>query len=65
MRTVLFAALGLVVAAGFQGQGRPPELKVGDPAPDFKLKWLHEDKTFQLSSNFGKKPTVLIFGSYT
>ena len=38
---------------------------VGDKATDFTLKYLHSDKTFTLSDNYGKKPTVLIFGSYT
>lgn len=57
----------IVVALGaFQGRPqRAPELQVGDKAPDFTLKLLHEEKTFKLSDNFGKRPTVLIFGSYT
>lgn len=55
-----------VTLAAFQGgQQSGPELKVGDPAPDFTLKLLKEDKAFKLSDNFGKRPTVLIFGSYT
>lgn len=58
--------LALLTLTAFQGgQQRAPELKVGDPAPDFTLKLLKEDKTFKLSDNFGKRPTVLIFGSYT
>jgi len=49
-----------------QGQARREgTLKVGDKAPDFTLKHLNSDKTFTLSSNFSKRPTVLIFGSYT
>ena len=40
-------------------------LKVGDKAPDFALKMLRSERKFTLSGNFGKKPTVLIFGSYT
>jgi peroxiredoxin len=43
----------------------PKPLRVGDRAPDFTLKFLNSDQTFTLSHNFGKKPTVLIFGSYT
>jgi len=65
MRARLLGVLAMVVTAATQGPSRAPELKVGEPAPDFKLKRLHEDQTFQLSSNFGKKATVLIFGSYT
>jgi peroxiredoxin len=49
-----------------QGQ-RPAKgtLKIGDKAPTFKLDYLKDDKEYDLSSNFGKKPTVLVFGSYT
>ena len=38
---------------------------VGQDAPDFDLKALHEEKTVKLSSFRGKKPVVLVFGSYT
>jgi peroxiredoxin len=38
---------------------------VGQDAPDFALKALHGEKTVKLSSFRGKKPVVLIFGSYT
>jgi hypothetical protein len=39
--------------------------KVGDAAPDFELKLLESRETFKLSGNFGKRPTVLIFHSFT
>jgi hypothetical protein len=39
--------------------------KVGDQAPDFELKFLDAKETFKLSDNFGKRPTVLIFHSFT
>lgn len=39
--------------------------KIGDPAPDFELKFLDAKDTFKLSDNFGKRPTVLIFHSFT
>lgn len=39
--------------------------KVGDHAPDFELKLLGDKATFKLSDNFGKRPTVLIFHSFT
>ncbi len=48
-----------------KGRRSKDSLKVGDKAPDFTLKVLGSKKKFILSSNFGKKPTVLIFGSYT
>jgi hypothetical protein len=55
-------ALAMLVPGQSRREG---SLKVGDRAPDFTLKQLNSDKTFTLSSNFGKRPTVLIFGSYT
>jgi hypothetical protein len=39
--------------------------KVGDQAPDFELKFLDSKETFRLKDNFGKRPTVLIFHSFT
>ncbi len=40
-------------------------LRVGDIAPDFKLKTKDGDREVQLASFRGKKPVVLVFGSYT
>ena len=42
-------------------------LKAGDKAPDFTLKKLNSKKgeTVTLSGFQGKKPVVLVFGSYT
>lgn len=40
-------------------------LRAGDPAPDFKLKTMGGDREVQLSSFKGKRPVVLVFGSYT
>jgi hypothetical protein len=40
-------------------------LRVGDTAPDFKLKTKDGDRDVQLASFRGKKPVVLVFGSYT
>lgn len=51
----------LAVSAQRRGQGVP----VGSPAPAFALKALHSEDVFRLEDNFGKRPTVLIFGSYT
>lgn len=39
--------------------------RIGEPAPDFELKYLEVHETFKLSSNFGKRATVLIFHSFT
>jgi hypothetical protein len=44
---------------------RRGELKVGDEAPDFSLERQDKSATVQLSASRGKKPVVLIFGSYT
>ena len=48
-----------------QRGGFQDRLKVGDDAPDFSLKTLDGKSTVKLSSFEGKKPVVLIFGSYT
>ena len=46
--------------------GRDPDLlKVGDVAPDSKLKTLDGKETVSLSSFKGKRPVALVFGSYT
>lgn len=46
-------------------RGRAAALKVGDSAPTFKLKSLDGKSETNLASFRGKKPVVLIFGSYT
>lgn len=49
---------------GKRGPDKAP--KVGDDAPAFKLKRNDDDsKEVELASFKGKKPVVLIFGSYT
>ena len=58
-----------------RGRGRPPRarriprvrdaLKVGEKAPDFELKTVDGKNTVRLSSFRGKRPVLLIFGSYT
>jgi hypothetical protein len=40
-------------------------LRVGDTAPDFKLQTMEGDRAVELSSFKGKRPVVLVFGSYT
>ena len=44
---------------------REGNLKVGNLAPDFNLKRLRGEGKVKLSSFKGKRPVVLIFGSYT
>ena len=44
---------------------RNGSLKVGDEAPDFSLETQDQKARVQLSSRRGKKPVVLVFGSYT
>ena len=46
-------------------QRLPTNLKVGDAAPDFKLKSMDGSREVQLSSFRTNKPVVLVFGSYT
>ena len=64
--TILLASLAVGLTAGASEQRRADvRLKEGDKAPNFKLNILHSEKTFELKSNFGERPTILIFGSYT
>jgi hypothetical protein len=44
---------------------RRGSLNVGDAAPDFSLDTYDRKSKAQLSSFRGKKPIVLVFGSYT
>jgi 4-hydroxybenzoate polyprenyltransferase len=44
---------------------RAGHLRVGDPAPDFRLRTSDRKAGVQLSAFAGQKPVVLIFGSYT
>jgi len=69
-RTGALSAAVAVLLCGTSGLSlgqRPAKgtLKTGDKAPTFKLDYLKDDKAYDLESNFGKKPTVLVFGSYT
>ncbi|MBX9878630.1 MAG: redoxin domain-containing protein [Candidatus Obscuribacterales bacterium] len=43
----------------------PDKLRIGDAAPDFKLKTKDFTREVELSSFKGKRPVVLIFGSYS
>lgn len=44
---------------------RAGHLRIGDAAPDFTLKTPDGSAQVQLASFQGKKPVVLVFGSYT
>lgn len=44
---------------------RKGQLHVGDMAPDFDLETVDHQGRFALASARGKKPVVLVFGSYT
>jgi hypothetical protein len=44
---------------------REGKLRVGNKAPDFSLETYDKTSRVQLSAFKGKKPVVLVFGSYT
>ena len=44
---------------------RGGSLSTGDPAPDFTLDTYNHSDRVTLSSHQGKRPVVLVFGSYT
>jgi len=46
-------------------QWRKGDLKVGQQAPNFSVYSLDGQTTFPLSDQIGKRPLVVIFGSYT
>jgi hypothetical protein len=48
-----------------RGERHQDSLKVGDPAPDFTLPDPQGTRQVTLSTFRGKKPVVLVFGSYT
>ncbi|MBI2805120.1 MAG: hypothetical protein HYX68_09085 [Planctomycetes bacterium] len=48
-----------------KGERKSTTLRPGDPAVDFTLPDLKKSTEVKLSSFRGKKPVVLIFGSYT
>jgi hypothetical protein len=57
MMVVPFKRLWFLARAG--------RLNVGDPAPSFNLPTADKQSSVMLASFHGKKPVVLIFGSYT
>jgi hypothetical protein len=65
---ILLLSMTLAGAQGAAPPGTGPQqgtLDVGDSAPNFRLKQLGRDEWFELKAHLGKRPIVLIFGSYT
>ena len=58
MRLLFMLTLLTLMAVGISAQTPSPELKVGDPAPDFNLQ-ASDGKTYKLSDFKGKKAVVL------
>lgn len=50
-------------SAGSAARSEAPQ--AGQPAPEVTLRKLDSDQTVKLSQFRGKKPVLLIFGSYT
>jgi hypothetical protein len=48
-----------------KGERKDTKLRVGDAAPNFTLPDVKKHKEVALADFKGKKPVVLIFGSYT
>jgi len=64
----LFVGVALPAAAQPRRFAAPQQrqaLRTGDPAPDFKLRTKDGQREVQLSGFKGKKPVVLVFGSFT
>ncbi|MGH2571115.1 MAG: hypothetical protein ACRDGR_07815 [bacterium] len=51
--------------ATYGRQAREGKLRVGDPAPDVALVALDGTTSTRLSTRFGDRPVVLVFGSFT
>jgi hypothetical protein len=56
---------GVVNTPPARGERHVDKLKAGDPAPDFTLPDAAGKRAVTLSDFRGKKPVVLVFGSYT
>jgi hypothetical protein len=65
MAKVPMPALMIVPFETMWNVARGGELHVGDPAPDFTLPSIDRSARVQLSSFRGRRPVVLVFGSYT
>jgi peroxiredoxin Q/BCP len=58
MRIAMLMAVGALLVVGLAASASASELKVGDPAPNFKL-MASDGKTYQLSDYKGKQAVVL------
>jgi len=65
MSKVPMPALMLLPFEHMWNSARGGDLRVGDPAPDFTLPRLDRSARVQLASFRGRRPVVLVFGSYT
>ena len=67
VQTLLVLAMtALPLAAGSQNrQQKKDGVLTGETAPTFKLDYVREEKLFDLAEKLGKRPVVLVFGSYT
>jgi peroxiredoxin len=76
MKPMTFATIAILLCASTlptfsqersrrMGMRMQDTVRVGDAAPDFKLKTLDGAREVQLSAFRGKRPVVLVFGSYT
>ncbi len=68
MRFLTLVAIGLALAAPIAAQTPAPAVKVGQPAPDFTLRYLaatgdgkFEPKTISLAQFKGRKSVILAF----
>ncbi len=65
-RPVMMAAMGVLPFERLWKFARAGALRTGDPAPDFDLpRQQNRAERVKLSSHFGERPVVLVFGSYT
>jgi hypothetical protein len=56
---------GEIITPAAKSERKTTKLRAGDSAPDFTLKDVKKKNEVTLSNFAGKKPVVLIFGSYT
>jgi hypothetical protein len=61
----LMAAMAVLPFEALWNVARGGALREGDPAPDFDLERHDKSGRVKLSSHFGDRPVVLVFGSYT
>jgi hypothetical protein len=61
----LMAAMAVLPFETLWNVARGGALREGDPAPDFDLERHDKSGRVKLSSHFGERPVVLVFGSYT